>query len=69
MSEGIGDVKGSVGSFSDSGGFNSVVNELSSLIGCPEKGVKINIETGASSDCSQSSPSVSSILKRIDTLR
>ena len=68
MSSGIGDIKG-IGGVPDNSGFNNVVDELSSLIGCKDKGIKINIETGKSSDCSLDAPAISNIMKRIDTLR
>ena len=66
MSEGIGQIKGSISGTAETGGFDSIVNELSSLIGSPGSSVTINMESGTSSDaCSD----VSEILRRIDILR
>lgn len=66
MSEGIGQINGSVGRSSDLEGFDSIVHELSSLIGSSGSSVTIDMESGSSSGtCS----GVSEILKRIDTLR
>lgn len=65
MSEGIGQINGSFGGIADVDGFDSIVKELSHLIGKSDSSVTIDMESGSSSAC----PSrISEIFKRIDTL-
>lgn len=66
MSEGIGPIKGQISSSSDSGGFDSIVQELSDLIGKTGNSITIDMESGSS--CSNSTRA-ENIFRRIDTLR
>lgn len=66
MSEIIGAIKGGVPGSSESGGFDSIVQELSDLIGKTGSSVTIDMEKGS---CGESSPRVVDIFRRIDTLR
>ncbi len=66
MTEGIGHITGSAGNLGGSEGLDSIVDQLSQLIGKGDSGVTIDIESGAS--CGTSSRA-SEIFKRIDTLR
>lgn len=66
MSEGIGQIKGSIGGTADVGGFDSIVHELSALIGNSGSSITIDMESGSSSGTSSG---ISDMLKRIDTLR
>lgn len=66
MSEGIGHIIGSVGNFAGSDGLDSIVDQLSQLIGRRDTEVTIDMESGSSCE---SSPAASEIFKRIDTLR
>ncbi len=66
MSEAIGKINSFSGGLPDADGFDSIVKELSHLIGKDGNGVSIDMESGSSCGCSSG---VSDIFKRIDTLR
>lgn len=65
MSEAIGKIGGSVGNVADADGFDSIVKELSHLIGKSDSRVTIDMESGTSNPCANG---ISEIFKRIDTL-
>ncbi|MFA5104707.1 MAG: hypothetical protein WC527_05985 [Candidatus Margulisiibacteriota bacterium] len=65
MSEGIGQINGSIGSLGDSGGLDNLIDQLSKLIGKTDS-LNIDMESGASCEDSSRAPD---IFRRIDTLR